>query len=74
MNAQVDKLIAICLLPLPYLSTIGQKKSWQYLGSGSSKYLDHAQLLNTSPTPQENMSPATTAKESCLRIDSMLWL
>jgi len=57
-------MIAICLLPLPYLSTIGQKKSWQYLGSGSPKYLDNAQLLDTSLLPQEKMSPATTAKES----------
>ena len=57
-------MIAIYLLPLPFLSTIGQKKSWKYLGCGSPKYLDNAQFLDTSPYPQEKMSPATTAKES----------
>ena len=46
-------MIAICLLHLPFLSTIGQKKSWQYLGFGSPKYSDHAQLLDTFPYPQE---------------------
>ena len=57
-------MIATCLLPLPFLSILGQKKSWQYFGCGSPKYLDHAQLLDTSPTPDEKMSQATTAKES----------